>query len=185
MPIMITERQIPFLTSLRTERNIPTTDILTLSKDDANKEIKRLLATPRPPRVASAQPTAFDAIKDLPACMYIIDGDGGQPVHIEVVERKNRYGTRRYLNLLIGAPGDWNRSTRLSNETIKTFAAKIKAARYFDEVGQQNLEGPEAAAVRFSREHKCCAACNSPLSDTKQPGYLFGLGPVCRKRFGH
>jgi hypothetical protein len=118
-------------------------------------------------------------LRALPKSKYIVTGDAGQPVHVEVVERNHRV----YLNLLLGAPGDWRRQ-RTSVATARALIAKIMTATYTDAIGRREITGPEAAAVRFSREHTCCAACMSPLSDTTQPGYARGLGPVCVTRFG-
>lgn len=132
---------------------------------------------------APVEGNAFQAmiteLRALPKSKYIVTGDAGQPVHVEVVERNSRV----YLNLLIGAPGDWHRQ-RTSVTAARALIAKIMTAKYYDSVGRRHVTGPEAAAVRFSREHTCCAACMSPLSDTTQPGYARGLGPVCVTRFG-
>lgn len=181
-------RQVSYINTLRAERGIPV-----LTADEANvltggmsgtasREIDRLLATPRP---RAARP-ALD-LSDLPTCKYIVTGDAGQRVHVEVVERR---GGRRFVNVLIGAPGDWRRQN-VALATQGSLATKIRNATYTDRVTvagvvvTRDLTGAEAAAVRFSREHKSCAACLSPLSDESQPGYAFGLGPVCRTRFGH
>lgn len=174
------EKQVKFVNDLRLERALPALtedEVRTLDGRSASREIDRLKALPRVARPAQA-PNPFG---DLPLCKYIVTGDQGQRVHLEVVERRNG---ARFVNVLIGAPGDWRRQN-VSYSTQRTLAAKIRDAAYTDHVGRQHLHGPEAAAVRFSREHQVCAACLSPLSDESQPGYRVGLGPVCRTRFGH
>jgi len=134
------------------------------------------------PAIAPAKTVraGYPDLQALPISKFIVDDlSGGRKVHLEIVERR---GGRRYMNLLIGAPGDWTRG-RVSAGLQALYVAKIQSASYYDEIGARQVEGPEAAALRFSREHKCCAACMSPLSDESQPGYKRGLGPVCVTRF--
>lgn len=189
MPLTITpatDAQVRFLNSLRVERGLAeltADEANVLDKRNASREIDRVKALPRPARPTNRP----NPLGDLPLCKYLVTGDAGQRVHVEVVERRNG---RRFVNVLIGAPGDWRRQ-EVSYATQMGLATKIRTATYTDRVELatgwvvRDLQGPEAAAVRFSREHKCCSACMSPLSDETQPGYAFGLGPVCRTRFGH
>jgi len=184
-----TPAQKRFLNSLRVQRGYaPIHDDDFSDKRATSRAIDEMKRLPITAPTARVAPTnnggAFDG---LPLCKYIVTGDAGQKVHVEVVERR---GGRRYVNVLIGAPGDWHRQN-VSYATMISLAAKIRCAEYTDrvEVGGElivrDLVGAEAAAVRFSREHKCCSACLSPLSDESQPGYAVGLGPVCRTRFGY
>ena len=116
---------------------------------------------------------------------YSIFLDSGKEIYVEVKSGRGRWSGRTFMNRLVGAPGDWVRDPhgRLSRGQVAEYAAKIKGARYTDPVSGESLTGPRAAAVRFSRTHKVCAACCSPLSDKTQPGYVQGLGPVCVKKF--
>lgn len=135
---------------------------------------------PAAPVIAPNEFTAMLAeLRALPKCKYIVTGEMGQRVHVEVSE----YRSRVYLNVLIGAPGSWRRQ-RVSVATSRSLAAKVMSATYTDPISGRAVTGPEAAAVRFSREYTCCAACGSPLSDESQPGFRVGLGPVCVTRFG-
>lgn len=179
----ITAAQASYLTDLLTQRGLSTYHVLGLTKKGASAEIDRVKRLPRTAQAPAAQPAAQPAyvspLAGLPLSKYIVDGAMGQRVHVEVVERRTG---RRYMNLLIGSPGAWRKGT-LSNAQVRAYAHAISTATYTDPVNGRVLSGPQAAAVRFSREHKCCAVCMSPLSDQKQPGYHVGVGPVCYKRF--
>lgn len=139
---------------------------------EASATIAALLKCPRKHEVLV--PDAVDPLAALPLSRFIVDGEHGQPVHVEVVARRGR----RYLNVLVGAPGDWHRQW-VSYATQLALAHKVQSATYAD--GDRTLTGPEAAAVRFSREYTICAVCASPLSD--ETSVRLGIGPVCRKRF--
>lgn len=95
-------------------------------------------------------------------------------------------GTRnpsvRFVTQLIGAPGDW-RKIKLSYPQAQAVLALIREASYLDETDgvATALTGPQAAAVRYSREYTRCACCDSPLSDPVSRAQ--GLGPVCIARF--
>ncbi len=179
----ITAAQTSYLTDLLTQRGLPTEYVAGLTKAGASAEIDRVKKLPRVRATAAApaaaRPAFVDPLASLPICKYIVDGAYGQKVHVEVVERRTG---RRYMNLLIGSPGQW-RTRPLSSAQVRAYAHAISTASYRDPISGRQIAGPEAAAVRFSREHKCCSACMSPLSDQKQPGYARGLGPVCVKRF--
>lgn len=82
----------------------------------------------------------------------------------EVVERRN--GTR-YLNRLIGSPGDWRREHLPMH-------LQIAAARSV-------LIDPRSSAVQYAQQHGRCAVCNSHLSDPAS--IARSMGPICAKRF--
>lgn len=90
-----------------------------------------------------------------------VDGTGWD--FFEVVERHNV----RYLNRLIGAPGDWTRDK---------LSVMLQAA-----AAKHILEDPKASAVEYAKQHGRCAVCESPLSDPAS--IARSMGPVCAKRF--
>lgn len=152
-----------------------------VSRREASAVIDWLKNLPRTAAPAPAAPAGgndfsemLTELRALPKSKYAVTGDAGQTVHVEVVERNHRV----YLNLLIGHPGDWQRQ-RTSVRTARALIAKIMIATY-DDAGRV-LVGPEAAAVRFSREFTCCSVCMSPLSDAVS--IARGLGPICAGRF--
>lgn len=155
-------------------RNTVAAEAGSLEKIAGKWVVKHLAGECPAVRVAPAKPAGLDLSK-IPNCKYMITGEAGQTVHVEVVERR---GGRKFVNVLIGSPGDWARQ-RVSYATQASLVAKIQGATYEDQ--GRHLVGPEAAAVRFSREYVCCAACMSPLSDDLSR--KLGLGPVCRQRF--
>lgn len=169
---LATDRQVAFIKSLEDERNWigafdgeayeTVMNVLSgkqISKREASVAISALLAAPRKPR-----PGAGVDLTDLPLSKYALEGENGWLVFVEIVERR---GGRRYMNRLIGAPGDWNRG-RLPLSVIKGYAATI-------------AEDPAQAALRFAEEFTCCAVCLAPLSD--EESRRLGLGPICRRRF--
>ncbi len=181
--IPATPAQKNFLNSLRVQRGYaPIHNDDFADRRATSRAIDEMKARPIVARTQEGGPFAA-----LPTCKYIVTGDAGQKVHVEVVERRNG---RRFVNVLVGAPGDWRRQN-VAYATQVLLAQKIRTATYTDRVEindewvVRHLTGPEAAAVRYSREHRRCSACESPLSDQSQPGYAVGLGPVCRRRFGH
>lgn len=182
-----TPKQLSFIRSLARERQVPVAgrdarevvvierimDVLgekDVSKGEASDAITYLLSRPRVAALGE-----WPDLSDIPPSKYMITGADGDPVQVEIVERR---GGRRYLNHLIGAPGTWRRE-RVSAANSRAWAEKIRGAALQD--GSRLLHGPEAAAVRFSREHVVCAACMSPLSDAES--IARGLGPVCAGRF--
>lgn len=83
----------------------------------------------------------------------------------EVVERKNH---RRYLNRLLGCPGDWRR------EHLDTRLQAL-AARHIG-------EDPVAAARAYSLHFTRCARCEAPLSDPRSRAC--GFGHDCAQHYG-
>lgn len=107
------------------------------------------------------------ALTTLPLSRYALPRvtEPGTWDFFEVVERKNGV---RYVNRLLGAPGDWNREHLTSR-------LQLHAARHI-------AEDPRAAAFEYARQHGRCSCCNAKLSDPKS--IATSMGPVCRKRFG-
>lgn len=188
-----TDKQLGFIKDLATKRQYPSAgqtvieasilerinDALgdkPLAKGEASMAIDYLLSRPRVVAGVIA-PATKETLADLPPCKYAVDADNGAKVYVEVVERK---GGRRYLNRLLGAPGDWQRIF-MGAKDVTHWAAKVRAATYVDPVGGAHHAGPKAAAIRFSREFKCCSACGSPLSDPESEAR--GMGPICAAKF--
>lgn len=193
-PQPATDKQLAYIKTLAQHRQIPNAaqtmieaSILEriadvkrqspVSKAEASEAIDYLLQRPHVLAGVVETTPLTTALASLPVCKYMVDGAHGEAIIVEVVERK---GGRRWLNRLLGAPGDWRR-VRLPSPQMAHWAEKVKGAQYYDAPTDRALEGPEAAAVRFSREFVCCAACGSPLSDAESMAR--GLGPVCAGRF--
>lgn len=105
-------------------------------------------------------------LSEIPTAKYCLTyKPTGELYFFEVVERKNG---RRFVNRLIGAPGDWKRVWLDYANT----AAIVNAIH-------RDVKG---AAKSFADQFTCCAKCQSPLSDAKSRS--LGLGPDCRKAFG-
>lgn len=117
------------------------------------------------------------SVDEIPASKYaLVEGDHLRFYEVQI--GKGKWQGYRFVKLLVGAPGDWDRMPMIV-KAQKDVLARIVADTYQD--GLVTLTGPMAAAVRFSREHVVCAACMSPLSD--EDSVARGLGPVCAKKF--
>jgi len=87
----------------------------------------------------------------------------------------------------LGCPGDW-RKVKLAWPQQKAVLDLILADSYLDSGPPEEpfetpvqLNGPQAAVVRYSREFVRCACCDAPLSDPVSRAQ--GIGPVCITRF--
>lgn len=158
-PVPATAAQITYITKLRAEREMPAL-VIELTKSQASKMIDELKAKPPVKRVDPAK----GPLDGLPLSKYAL-GHGETLRFYEIVERR---GGRRFMNRLIGAPGDWDRKF-------------VHSSKIAEEAQLIRLD-PAAAAKRFAEEFTCCSVCLSPLSD--ETSRTLGLGPVCRKRFG-
>ena len=96
-------------------------------------------------------------------------------VFYEVREFKGK----RYLNRLLGAPGDWNRKF-VSYKDYAGIVERIKTAAYVTNEDEA-LTGPMAAAARFSDMFTICACCGAKLSNGKSIAQKFG--PICVNKF--
>jgi len=121
-----------------------------------------------------ADRTSLNAVlASIPASRYALpnvgagkaaDGSWLRWDFFEVVERR---GGRRYLNRLVGAPGDWSREWL--SLTLQTYAAGHIA------------EDPRSAAIAYAQQHGRCAVCDAPLSNPES--IARSMGPICAKRF--
>lgn len=105
--------------------------------------------------------------EDVPNSKYAIERDSGLAFYEVRTGKKGRWEGFQFVDLLIGAPGDWNRiPVRGQNKTV---------------ILNEIAKDAKAAAIRFSKEFTICAVCASPLSDPVSRE--LGLGPICAKRF--
>lgn len=138
------------------------------------------------PAAADYRPMALAPV-DVPASKYAI------VIKDELRFYEVKHGTKntnvRFVDQLIGHPGSWLR-VKISDYAQRTAILNlIRADFLLDEGpaeepfadGPHELRGPQAAAVRYSREFTCCAACSSPLSVPLSRAR--GLGPDCYERF--
>lgn len=116
----------------------------------------------------------------VPPSKYALMATGGLSPHtyFYVVKAGTRNPNIRFVDRLVGSIGNW-RKVRMPVHLQKSILHSIAADSYVD--GGRVLHGPEAAAVRYSREFTACACCDSPLSDPVSVAQ--GIGPVCIKRF--
>lgn len=132
------------------------------------------------PVASDYKPMALAQPINVPPSKYCLDIDG------ELLFFDVTAGTKnpkvRFVKALVGHPGDWLR-LKVSRERADQILHLIRYDSYTDvfEGSPQDLEGPQAAAVRFSRKFTCCACCGSPL--TVPLSRARGLGPDCYKRF--
>lgn len=75
----------------------------------------------------------------------------------------------RYLRVLRGAPGSFNRE-------------KISSRSTEHELVRQIATDPRSYAQAFGEHYSCCGSCGAELSDDQSRA--LHLGPECRKKFG-
>jgi hypothetical protein len=80
---------------------------------------------------------------------------------------KGKWKGFRFLDRLVGHPGDWARYPVQGSEKKAVMA--------------QIAEDPKAAASSYGKHFTLCGVCNSPLSDPES--VAAGIGPVCATRF--
>jgi hypothetical protein len=111
-----------------------------------------------------------DSIFTVPESKYALVRPNGELGFCEV--KRGRKGTKWesfvFVDILIGAPGDWRRIPAKGEQRKQILALLAK-------------DGYQNAAVRYSREYTVCACCGSPLSDPES--LALGLGPICARRF--
>ncbi|OFW55830.1 MAG: hypothetical protein A2Y75_05285 [Candidatus Solincola sediminis] len=138
--------------------------IIQMSRRDASYYIDTLLRC-RP--INSKKTDELNAtLGQLPVSRYALPRKNDPDVwdFFELVERKNG---RRFMNRLLGSPGDWRRDYLCAE-------LQIAAARAI-------ALDPRASAVAYAKRHRRCAVCDAPLSHPTS--IEFSMGPTCRKRF--
>lgn len=140
-----------------------------ISKPSASKLIDELLRCRPIPQLPTTSTTLAEKIKvlaGLPLVKFALPRTDGSGIDFfEVVERKNG---ARFVNRLLGCPGDWNRE-KLS--VIHQAAA-----------GHAFSRDVKAAMDLYSDEFTVCSKCDAPLSDERSRAAK--LGPVCAKNLG-
>lgn len=167
-----------------------------VSKKDASAAIDTLLKkcpkivvaptaapTDAPLSWAQVKANAFALLDTVPASYkgikYAVPNTDTKSVNAFVFYEVREYKGKRYLNHLLGAPGDWNREF-VPYKNYASIIQRIKDASYVTNEDEP-LSGPMAAAARFSDMYTVCACCCAPLSNGKSLAAKFG--PVCIKKF--
>lgn len=138
----------------------------------------------------SLQRTAQRDFTKIPESHYALETADGHLEFFSVTVGKagTKWAGYRFVEKLIGAPGSWRR-IQYRGAQAAAILAKLLEDSYLDPGSAVPVEGPKAAALRYSRFHTVCAKCNSPLSDDKNRGkdgltsLERGLGPVCATKY--
>jgi hypothetical protein len=165
--VMITERQLSYLTDLVTHREMPeawagniNVDMLaTVTKTEASTLIETLLKQPKKTGSNGLIPG------DIPDGRYAFM-DNGTPRFYRIVTKEYPTGNRRFINKVLGAPGDF-RYVPISNAEAREFITAIK-------------DDPAYACQLFGYVVGACGICGSPLTDPES--IALGIGPVCAKK---
>ena len=174
-----TDRQIAYIESLVAKRDFPaaaTLDVKALTKDQASNWISKLVRAPfkpvaTPVAAGVAGPHPLD---DIEVSAYAVPTAGLQiPGHVFRGDlaffEVRMYKGHKFLNILTGAPGDFNRTRVRAPGALSGLAAVI---------GGRHVE----YARLFGEHFTCCGRCKAPLTDQRSRE-LF-LGPDCRKLWG-
>lgn len=106
---------------------------------------------------------------EVPASKYALpDGDDVAFFEIRIGKPGTRWDGFRFVDRLVGHPGDWMRYP-VKGQARKDVLAAITSI------------GAKESAILFSKRFTVCAVCGSPLSDPESMER--GLGPVCVGRF--
>ena len=172
------EKQVAFIRTLAAERvyapaALTDAAITALTSAAASNLITSLLAAPRKPKAAAEAPAA-SPLADVEVSAYAIPTAGlvvpGINFHGDLVFLEVRmYKGHKFLNILTGSVGDFNRTRVRGQGPLGAFAAVIKG---------RHLE----YARLFGEHFTCCGRCKSPLTDQKSREMF--LGPDCRKVWG-
>lgn len=121
------------------------------------------------PQIGNPAPASMqDLILTVPCSSYALELDG-KLRFFRVKEWTPKPGNKiRYLRELHGAPGHFNTSKLIPS-----------AAR---EVLELLAGDPTTHAKCFADHYTCCSVCMSELTDEVSRSY--GIGPVCRAKFG-
>jgi hypothetical protein len=165
-----TARQLAFIRTLADERRVTANPVET--KREASNEITRLLALPKPPRVApAAAPVAhpggafaqlLDTLKDVPDGRYAVPGLDPDSVDFY---RLRTYKGRRFFDKVVGS-GYGNGMNRV----FTSLPSKIRVA-------ESIAADPYVSAKLFADKLGCCARCLASLTD--EVSRARGLGPEC------
>lgn len=140
-------------------------------------------ATDAPLTWAQVKANAIALLDTVPASYkgikYAVPNTDTKSVNTFVFYEVREYKGKRYLNHLLGAPGDWNREF-VPYKNYAGILQRIKDAAYTTNEDEA-LTGPMAAAARFSDMYTICACCGAKLSNGKSIAAKFG--PVCITKF--
>ena len=119
------------------------------------------------PGFTSAWANLANILAELPLSKYAVEREDEPGVFdfYEVVERKTT--KKRYLNRLLGCPGDWKRVFISAAQGVP-IAELIKI-------------DPAKFATLYCQKFTRCSCCDAPLSDAKSIAQ--SMGPVCSKKF--
>lgn len=179
-----TEKQLSFIIDLAAKRdwpvaagrpsetvfdvlgNVGSDDPKFVSRSEASQAIDFLLSCrPKTTATRAANDAALAAVEHVGVKFALRRKDTNEVNFFEIVQRKSG---RRFVNMLIGHPGEWQR-------VHLTVANQAAAARAFhaDEKAGMDL---------YADEFRVCSKCDSPLSDERSRAAR--LGPVCAKNLG-
>ena len=187
-PVPATEKQQNFASALIAER-VPLHEQQVwrniadgCNKEDMSKVITALKARPRPqPPSTPTAPRESTIDPLIPGSHYALPHpDTGVLGFFEVKRPKTgQWAGRTFASRLVGSPGDYLRY-RLDTRQQATLSRLLMADTVTTDDGRE-LNGPEAGAYRYAKEHRVCAVCHAPLTDPVSRAR--GLGPVCAVRF--
>lgn len=118
-------------------------------------------------KASDFSPMVFTNASELPDSLYALERADGLVFYELRTGRKGKWTGFKFLDRLVGAPGDWKR-----------YAMKGTAKAH---ILAEIAENPAEAAGRYGREFTRCGVCHSPLSDPTSRA--LGIGPDCRKKF--
>lgn len=186
-----TPKQVNLIEDLFTRKGIPaaiqeqTRALYTRADQRPAHEIRTLIdgmfALPDAPtpNATATRPESVDALLrrlEIPVSMYALRTEDLPPAAAHLAHGNSllfvqvrEYKETRYLRVLRGAPGNFNREKPLYNEAVEIASAI-------------NTVTPQEAARTFGQHYSCCGSCGADLTD--DTSRRLNLGPECRRKFG-
>lgn len=168
-PPPATERQLTFIATLRSERNMPVYAGPAYTRAGASTAIDSLLAIPKPSRAAQPVPATRRAktYPDVPQGYYATDSlTGAQDTDFWFVKRPKdgRWAGRTFVKRYLGGQGPIDTPRSAAFPALEAIVAA----------------GIDKAGNRFSDELGNCRDCGRDLTD--QLSRQLRRGPTCRSK---
>lgn len=163
------DKQVAYVIGLQDEREKPEQwtdysedDLHGMDKDEVSGLIVMLKSFPR-----KAGNRAFNEAPDVPAGRYALLEDGRWYFY-EAQDGKGRWEGYKFLKLLIGSPGAYQK-------------VPVKRA-HRDKVWSLIEHDPDVAMTDYGLQSGVCGRCGSPLTDPQS--LARGIGPKCLSKLG-
>lgn len=172
---LATEKQISFIRTLATERDVTMPDTKALSRADASRFINSLLAMPKAPVAADA--TLVKAVEGLnlshvPSGRYAASDDNGVTRFFKIDNVEDGKWAKWVFVKIMASATEYRQGAQKPNQVYNG-----KSLHALTEIATD----PKAASIRYGQELGVCGVCGRTLTDPASISK--GIGPICEGRF--